>query len=268
MPGYITVVFLAFASLPALAQTAEVAPQPTTGVIGIVLHADPIVKGVMLLLLAASVLSWALWIIKKREFRAAATDLKADIKRLATAVDLNVGPVSYFATAEMIELATVELKRAGTTPSRRSLEAVADRVGVQLPVIEARAIHKAQWGANILASIGAIAPFVGLGGTVWGIMRSFLGIAQSQSTSLAVVAPGIAEALIATAVGLATAIPAVLIYNGVTRGLAGYRRLLNEVAVLTACLVSREAERLEERRDDTTPPADRLLPLPATVAAR
>ena len=103
-------------------------------------------------------------------------------------------------------------------------------------------MHRILWGTNVLASIGAISPFVGLAGTVWGIMNSFMGISRSQSTSLAVVAPGIAEALMATAIGLAAAIPAVLIYNSLSRSIAGYRRLLNEVAVLSACVLSRENE--------------------------
>ena len=81
-------------------------------------------------------------------------------------------------------------------------------------------------GTGVLATIGATAPFVGLFGTVWGIMNTFIGISRSQTTNLAVVAPGIAEALLATACGLAAAIPAVVIYNHFSRRIAGYRALV------------------------------------------
>jgi len=214
----------------------------------IVAHADPVVKSVMALLLVASIATWALWIIKTRELRAAKACLKKDIAMISGASSLEgARAASYRATVEMVDVAIAELQRAGGAPTHRQLEGVEDRVAVQLPMVEARAMHRIQWGSNILASVGSISPFVGLAGTVWGIMNSFMGIARSNSTSLAVVAPGIAEALLATAIGLVAAIPAVLIYNGIARSIAGYRRLLNEVAVLAACLLSRESERVESR---------------------
>ncbi|STM47344.1 biopolymer transport protein [Escherichia coli] len=85
-------------------------------------------------------------------------------------------------------------------------------------------------GNGYLATIGAISPFVGLFGTVWGIMNSFIGIAQTQTTNLAVVAPGIAEALLATAIGLVAAIPAVVIYNVFARQIGGFKAMLGDVA--------------------------------------
>ena len=99
----------------------------------------------------------------------------------------------------------------------------------------------------MLATIGATAPFVGLFGTVWGIMNSFIGISESQTTNLAVVAPGIAEALLATALGLVAAIPAVVIYNVFARSTAGYRALLADAAAGVERLVSRD---LDHRRLD------------------
>ena len=95
----------------------------------------------------------------------------------------------------------------------------------------------------MLATIGATAPFVGLFGTVWGIMDSFIGISKSHTTNLAVVAPGIAEALLATALGLAAAIPAVVIYNMFARWTAGYRAGLGDAAAEVLRLVSRDVER-------------------------
>ena len=95
----------------------------------------------------------------------------------------------------------------------------------------------------MLATIGATAPFVGLFGTVWGIMNSFIGISKSQTTNLAVVAPGIAEALLATALGLVAAIPAVVIYNVFARSIAGYRALLGDASAEVMRLVSRDLDR-------------------------
>src|SRR5438128_10150351 len=96
---------------------------------------------------------------------------------------------------------------------------------------------------GILATIGAIAPFVGLFGTVWGIMNSFIGISKSQTTNLAVAAPGIAEALLATAFGLAAAIPAVVIYNMFSRQIPGYRALLADASAEVLNLASRDLDR-------------------------
>src|SRR6202011_5493520 len=98
-------------------------------------------------------------------------------------------------------------------------------------------------GMGLLATIGATSPFVGLFGTVWGIMNSFIGISKSQTTNLAVVAPGIAEALLATAFGLAAAIPAVVIYNVFARSIAGYRAQLGDASAEVMRLVSRDLER-------------------------
>jgi biopolymer transport protein ExbB len=104
-------------------------------------------------------------------------------------------------------------------------------------------------GMGVLATIGATAPFVGLFGTVWGIMNSFIGISKSQTTNLAVVAPGIAEALLATACGLAAAIPAVMIYNYLTRMMRGYLDLAAEASGATGRLLSRTLEQGEGRLD-------------------
>ncbi|EOK6340652.1 MotA/TolQ/ExbB proton channel family protein, partial [Escherichia coli] len=93
-----------------------------------------------------------------------------------------------------------------------------------------------------LATIGAISPFVGLFGTVWGIMNSFIGIAQTQTTNLAVVAPGIAEALLATAIGLVAAIPAVVIYNVFARQIGGFKAMLGDVAAQVLLLQSRDLD--------------------------
>jgi biopolymer transport protein ExbB len=100
-----------------------------------------------------------------------------------------------------------------------------------------------QSGVTAVGSIGSTAPFVGLFGTVWGIMNAFVGIAESGSSNLAVVAPGIAEALMATALGLVAAIPAVLLYNHLTRAVGGYRAALTDAAALVERTLSRDLDR-------------------------
>jgi biopolymer transport protein ExbB len=110
-------------------------------------------------------------------------------------------------------------------------------------------------GTGVLATIGSVGPFVGLFGTVWGIMNSFIGISESNTTNLAVVAPGIAEALLATAIGLVAAIPAVVIYNLFARSITGYRQLLADAAAGVERLVSRD---LDFRK---IPPGGRVKPV-------
>ena len=122
---------------------------------------------------------------------------------------------------------------------------IKERVASELSRIETGAARAMQSGAMILGSIGSTAPFIGLFGTVWGIMNSFIGIAESGSTSLTVVAPGIAEALLATAIGLVAAIPAVLLYNHITRVVTGYRARVGDAAALVERCLSRDLDRAE-----------------------
>ena len=124
-----------------------------------------------------------------------------------------------------------------------SPDGIKERVASRLERIEAAAGRRMARGTGMLATIGATAPFIGLFGTVWGIMNSFIGISKAQTTNLAVVAPGIAEALLATAIGLVAAIPAVVIYNLFARRTAGCRALLGDVAAAVMRLVSRDLDR-------------------------
>ena len=107
---------------------------------------------------------------------------------------------------------------------------------------------KARRGTGVLATIGAVAPFVGLLGTVWGIMNSFIGISKAQTTNLAVVAPGIAEALLATAIGLVAAIPAVVFYNAVARSVKTYLESVQRASGATQRLLSRDLDRAKTPR--------------------
>jgi biopolymer transport protein ExbB len=122
-------------------------------------------------------------------------------------------------------------------------EGIKERVASRLEGLEAGYGRRISRGTGVLATIGATAPFVGLFGTVWGIMNSFIGISKSHTTNLAVVAPGIAEALLATALGLAAAIPAVVIYNVFARSIAGYRAVLGDAAAEVLRLASRDLDR-------------------------
>lgn len=127
-------------------------------------------------------------------------------------------------------------------------EGVKERVHSLLSRCLLAAVRRIACGSAVLATIGATAPFVGLFATVWGIMNSFIGIAQSQTTRLDVVAPGIAEALLATAIGLFVAIPAVIMYNSLMRALSGYRNDLGDVAAALERLLSRELDRYRQQK--------------------
>jgi biopolymer transport protein ExbB len=122
-------------------------------------------------------------------------------------------------------------------------EGVKDRAATLLSRIEAQAGRAITRGIGVLTTTGATAPFVGLFGTVWGIMDSFIGISKTNTTNLAVVAPGIAEALLATAMGLIAAIPAVVMYNAFARGIAGYRAMLGDAAAEVLRHLSRDLDR-------------------------
>jgi biopolymer transport protein ExbB len=139
-----------------------------------------------------------------------------------------------------IDAATIEQGLSCDVADKRGIK---ERVATRLVRLEAEAGREMNRGTGVLATIGATAPFVGLFGTVWGIMNSFIGISRTQTTNLAVVAPGIAEALLATAMGLLAAIPAVIIYNHFARATAGYRALVGDASAEILRLVSRDLDR-------------------------
>jgi biopolymer transport protein ExbB len=130
--------------------------------------------------------------------------------------------------------------------ARLRADGLKERIAWKLERIEQAASRKMARGTGVLATIGSTAPFVGLFGTVWGIMDSFIGISKAHTTNLAVVAPGIAEALLATALGLVAAIPVVMIYNMLARSTAHYRALLGDASALVMALVSRDLERAKQ----------------------
>ena len=214
------------------------------------LQADIVVKLVMLGLLAASVWSWAIIIERSRRLRAINAQAKAFEDWFWKADSLD----TLYEPAAKAHHPSAKLFVAGMNEWRRSLaKGRIDREGVRarltsiLGVAIAREIEDLGDRLNVLATIGSVAPFVGLFGTVWGIMRSFTGIAASQNTTLAVVAPGIAEALFATAIGLFAAIPAVIGYNRLLHGTGRLEARLSSFAEEFHGLLSRQLDGMEER---------------------
>jgi biopolymer transport protein ExbB len=206
------------------------------------LAADVVVKGVILGLALASVATWTVLIAKSLELRARtaaqhrafeAVDAARTLAEAATDERSALSPLVRAAVAEL-DLSSGALSDP---------DGIKERVASRFDRIEAGLGRRMIRGTGVLATIGSTAPFVGLFGTVWGIMNSFVGIAASQTTNLAVVAPGIAEALLATAIGLVAAIPAVVIYNHFARQTAAYRALVGDTSAAVLRLVSRDLSR-------------------------
>ena len=218
---------------------------------GMFVSADIVVKAVMLGLVFASVLTWTIWLAKTLELASARRGLARAQTSLASARSLAeaVRPASAASphVALLIRAAEGELRRS---PDLCDIEGIKERVAARFGRIEAGVGRQMMRATGILATTGAIAPFVGLFGTVWGIMNSFIGISRLHTTNLAVVAPGIAEALLATAFGLAAAIPAVVIYNAFARSIAHYRALYADASVEIMTLVSRDLSRPPQAADD------------------
>jgi biopolymer transport protein ExbB len=211
---------------------------------GMFMAADVVVKAVMIGLVFASVLTWTIWFAKAIELMTARRRMRDAIEALAQARswrDATAGMTNQGnGVAEMIRGADTELRLSaeGLSPA-----GVKERIASRLERIEAAAGRRMIRGTGILATVGATAPFVGLFGTVWGIMNSFIGISKQHTTNLAVVAPGIAEALLATALGLAAAIPAVVMYNMFSRWIAGYRALHADAAAEILRITGRDLDR-------------------------
>ncbi|SFN38620.1 tonB-system energizer ExbB [Xenorhabdus japonica] len=219
---------------------------------GMYQNADAVVKTVMVGLVIASVITWALFFSKGVELLMARRRLRkeqlalVDVANLDTAVKI----AADFGNRSISRLLLSEAQ------SERALSADSiDKVGTKERTsfrmertVAAISRHMGR-GNGYLATIGAISPFVGLFGTVWGIMNSFIGIAHSQTTNLAVVAPGIAEALLATALGLVAAIPAVVIYNVFARVISSYRGQVGDMAAQAILLLGRDLDLAESKAE-------------------
>lgn len=249
---------LAFAQGPALPEVALRLPRDLSPW-GMFMAADIVVKAVMIGLAFASVLTWTIWFAKAIELMAARRRMAAAIAALNQARNWSEASAASQGrsdgAAALIAAADTELRLSADALSP---EGVKERIASRLERIEAAAGRQMIRGTGVLATIGATAPFVGLFGTVWGIMNSFIGISKVQTTNLAVVAPGIAEALLATALGLVAAIPAVVMYNMFSRWIAGYRALHADAAADILRLISRDLDRGAFNR-----PAERRRPVSA-----
>jgi len=204
-------------------------------------QADWIVKLVILGLILASVVTWSVFIAKSLELKrlsAAQRETNGVLVRSATLADARSGGA---AASALLDAAVQELTLSAD--AAHDGDGIKERIATRFNRIEAESARSLTKGVNILATIGATAPFVGLFGTVWGIMNAFIGIAEKQTTNLAVVAPGIAEALLATAIGLVAAIPAVVIYNHFSRQIAAQRALVADSSAAILNLVSRDLSR-------------------------
>jgi biopolymer transport protein ExbB len=226
---------------------------------GMFMAADWVVKGVMIGLAFASLVTWTVWLAKTLELAGARARAARTLKVIRTSRTLSdaVGAAGSRGgpAALMLRSAAEEMQLSEAALDHAHGDGVKERVGSALSRIEAYAGRRMSRGTGVLATIGSTAPFVGLFGTVWGIMNAFIGISESQTTNLAVVAPGIAEALLATAIGLVAAIPAVVIYNVFARSITGYRQLLADAAAGVERLVSRD---LDFRK---VPPGSRKAPV-------
>ena len=209
--------------------------------VGMYLAADIVVKSVMVSLAVASVLVWAIFVARLMVLRGAIERIKRNYKKLDEAGSL--AATDHFEKGRGVVGAMV---RAAQSEQDRSQGAAAhgikERTESALSRIEAGAARNMQKGTALLAITGSTAPFIGLFGTVWGIMNSFISIAETNTTNLAVVAPGIAEALLATAIGLVAAIPAVIFYNLLARGVGGYKVMLSDASALVQRTLSRDLD--------------------------
>lgn len=213
---------------------------------GMFMAADYVVKAVMIGLALAALATWIVWFAKTLELMGAKRRARRALHAITGARTLDealaalerrrgVGVLMARAAAEEVMLSTAALDHADGSGLK-------ERVASRLSRISAAAGRRIARGTGVLASIGSVSPFVGLFGTVWGIMNAFIGISEAQTTNLAIVAPGIAEALLATAIGLVAAIPAVIIYNAFSRSIAGYRQLLADAAQGVERLISRDLD--------------------------
>ena len=212
--------------------------------LGMFMAADWVVKAVMLSLLLASVLVWVIFLAKLMILRWERGVMRRRYRALDKAGSLDAARDLFTrkkgVVSQMVQAALRERTATGDKPELKS--GIKERAGSEIARIEAGAARRMGFGAGVLANVGSVAPFVGLFGTVWGIMNSFISISESNTTNLAIVAPGIAEALLATAIGLVAAIPAVIFYNILARAMGGYKVMLADAGALVERTLSRDLD--------------------------
>jgi biopolymer transport protein ExbB len=208
------------------------------------MSADILVKAVMVSLAFASLVTWTIFLGKTVQLFIARRRVKSGLSRIAQTRTLSEAQLAFGKSgnvvATLLSAAIAELRMSTDTLAEGGIKERAESRFTEIVRAEGRV---ARVGMGLLATIGSTSPFVGLFGTVWGIMNSFIGISKAQTTNLAVVAPGIAEALLATAIGLVAAIPAVIFYNHFARGSKGYLELVGRASGAVGRLLSRDLDR-------------------------
>ncbi len=237
---------------PSVAAAAQLLEQPLSNLRvprelspwSMFMSADILVKAVMVSLAFASLVTWTILLAKTLQLLLARRRVNNGLKRLAQAGSLAEAQLAFGQQRNVV----TALLAAAINEIRLSSDAllesgVKERAESRFSEILRAEGRVARSGMGLLATIGSTAPFVGLFGTVWGIMNSFIGISKAQTTNLAVVAPGIAEALLATAIGLVAAIPAVMFYNHFSRQTKSYLELVSRVSGAVGRLLSRDLDR-------------------------
>jgi biopolymer transport protein ExbB len=208
------------------------------------LSADVLVKAVMIGLAFASLVTWTVFIAKMIELSLIQRKLRRALAMISDARSLAEAQFALGARRSVLSaLLSAAMREARLSAGISSDSGIKERAASSFAEIVRAEARRVRLGMGVLATIGATSPFVGLFGTVWGIMNSFIGISKSQTTNLAVVAPGIAEALLATALGLVAAIPAVIIYNHFARVTKGYLELVGRSSGAAGRLLSRDLDR-------------------------
>jgi biopolymer transport protein ExbB len=206
--------------------------------------ADVVVKAVMIGLAFASLVTWTIFIAKMIELAVVQRKVRSALSKIADARSLAEAQFALGAKGSVLaSFLAAAMREARLSAGISSDAGIKERAASSFAEIVRAEARRIRLGMGLLATIGATSPFVGLFGTVWGIMNSFIGISKSQTTNLAVVAPGIAEALLATAFGLVAAIPAVIIYNHFARVTKGYLELVNRASGAAGRLLSRDLDR-------------------------
>ena len=206
--------------------------------------ADILVKAVMIGLAFASLVTWTIFIAKMIELSLIQRKLRAALGAISDARSLAEAQFALGARGSVLSsLLAAAMREARLSAGISSDAGIKERAASSFAEIVRAEARRIRLGMGLLATIGATSPFVGLFGTVWGIMNSFIGISKSQTTNLAVVAPGIAEALLATAIGLVAAIPAVIIYNHFARVMRNYLELVGRSSGAAGRLLSRDLDR-------------------------
>ena len=206
--------------------------------------ADVVVKAVMIGLAFASLVTWTIFIAKMVELAVVQRKVRSALAKIADARSLAEAQFALGAKGSVLaSFLAAAMREARLSAGISSDAGIKERAASSFAEIARAESRRIRLGMGLLATIGATSPFVGLFGTVWGIMNSFIGISKSQTTNLAVVAPGIAEALLATAIGLVAAIPAVIIYNHFARVTKGYLELVSRASGAAGRLLSRDLDR-------------------------